>query len=251
MTKIANTPAARFTITKRPHGVLICVVADAAEGCLCSLRGDPIPVRGRIAIFGEREGHSRQTSEERRARSPYVAACVVAPASPGGPVEVLKAYLHPCASARHLMPMDSDLERKTFAKLIQLQDWLRSKAGIAITVRKPVFDVSPVQEGEAEGSENDLTGPFIPDFLIEAEHAPAGGAKTVIVETMGYADAIYRQRKLRTQIQMSNLLDGAPIIRHDFHQPEGLSQESRSQRFWSDCRWTITGKTRREGSHFA
>jgi hypothetical protein len=71
---------------------------------------------------------------------------------------------------------------------------------------------------------------------------PVGGRKTIIVETMGYADAIYRQRKMRTQAQMSVLFGGAPIIHHDFHQPQSLSQETRNQRFWLKCRWTITGR---------
>jgi hypothetical protein len=71
---------------------------------------------------------------------------------------------------------------------------------------------------------------------------PRSDAYTVIVETMGYADAVYRQRKIRTQAQMSASLGGAPVIQHDFHQPLGHSQETRDRRFWLDCRWTITGK---------
>lgn len=185
MVKIAKTPASRFVTTNRPHGVLIMVVADATRGSLRPLRGEPLPVRGRIAIFGEREGHSRQTSEERRSRYPYLAACVVAPAFPGCPVEVLKAYLHPCASTGHLMPMDSDLERRTLAKLVQLQDWLQAKAGISVSIRKPVFDVSPALEAQTAGSQSHPSGPFIPDFLLDAKAAPGGGVKMIIVETMG------------------------------------------------------------------
>jgi hypothetical protein len=75
--KIAEAPAGRFPITRRPHGMLIFVAADATAGFVRPLRGDAIPVRGQIAIFGEREGHSRQTTEERCSRSPYLAACVV------------------------------------------------------------------------------------------------------------------------------------------------------------------------------
>jgi hypothetical protein len=66
--------------------------------------------------------------------------------------------------------------------------------------------------------------------------------KTVVVETMGYADAIYRQRKVRTQTRMSVLFGGAPVIHHDFHQPPGLSQQIRDRRFWLDCREAITRK---------
>jgi hypothetical protein len=169
MVKIANTPASRFATTNRPRGVLIMVVADATRGSLRPLRREPLPVRGRIAIFGEREGHSRQTSEERRCRSHYLAACVVAQASAGGPVEVLKAYLHPCASAGYLMPMDSDLERRTLTKLVQLQDWLQVKAKITVSVRKPVFDASPALEAQTAGSKNHPSGPVIPDFILEKD----------------------------------------------------------------------------------
>lgn len=161
---------------------------------------------------------------------------------PGGPVEVLRAYLHPCAAAGHLMPMDSDLERRTLAKLIQLQDWLRIRTGFGITLRKPVFDVSSPRGSAADGPDPDVIGPIIPDFLLEAEQAPKNGMKTVVVETMGYADAIYRQRKVRTQTRMSVLFGGAPVIHHDFHQPPGLSQQIRDRRFWLDCREAITRK---------
>jgi hypothetical protein len=94
--------------------------------------------------------------------------------------------------------MDSDLERKSFAKLVQLQNWIQVKAGIAVSVRKPGFDVSPVLEVQTARSVSGPPGPIIPDFLLEAEAVPVGGAKTIIVETMGYADTVYRQRKIRT-----------------------------------------------------
>lgn len=57
--RLEHTPAGAFPKSGRPHGVLITVVSDAAAGFLQPLHGDPIPVRGEIGIFGEREGHSR------------------------------------------------------------------------------------------------------------------------------------------------------------------------------------------------
>ncbi len=174
-------------------------------------------------------------------RSPYLAACVIGRASPDSAVEVLKAYLHPCVAPGHLMPVDSNLERRTLARLVQLQGWLRPRTGIAVTIKKPVFGLTEASDDQAEMSEEQI-GPFIPDFLLQAERAPEGGARTVIVETMGYADIGYRHRKVRTQAQMSVLFGRAPVIHHDFHQPQSLSQETRDRRFWLDCRWTITGK---------
>jgi hypothetical protein len=245
MAKIAGTPPGRFAITRRPHGLMIFMASDAASGSVLPLRGEPIPIRGEIAIFGEREGHSRQTTEERRLRSPYLATCVVGRASPDSAVEVLKAYLHPCAAPGHLMPVDSDLERRTLARLVQLQGWLRQRTGIEVTIKKPVFGLGDASDDHAEAPEEQI-GPFIPDFLLRAERVPEGGARTVVVETMGYADAVYRRRKIRTQTQMSALLGDAPVIHHDFHQPQGHSQEIRDRRFWLDCRWTITGKNASE-----
>ncbi len=54
MAKIARTPPERFRRSHRPHGLLVTMAAEAAEGQIRPLRGDPIPVRGEIAIFGGR-----------------------------------------------------------------------------------------------------------------------------------------------------------------------------------------------------
>jgi hypothetical protein len=75
---------------------------------------------------------------------------------------------------------------------------------------------------------------------LEAEHVVKGGAKTVVVETMGYADVIYRQRKMRTHAQMSVLCGGAPVIHHDFHQP-GVAA---SRPVISDFGWIAAGQSR-------
>jgi hypothetical protein len=121
--RIAAAPASRFP-RSRPHGVLIARVKGVGGGALQTLAGDTIPVRGRIAVFGERPGTARETLAERAARSPYLAACVLGCAAPDAPAEVLSAYLHPCVSERHLMLVDSDLERQTFIQLRSVQFWL-------------------------------------------------------------------------------------------------------------------------------
>jgi hypothetical protein len=69
----------------------------------------------------------------------------------------------------------------------------------------------------------------------------------IIVETMGYADPIYRLRKIRTQAQMSALFAGSPVIHHDFHQPLNTAQARRDRRLWLDCRWTVTGRSEPAG----
>jgi hypothetical protein len=238
--KIEGASPSRFRKTHRPHGLLIAVVADASIGHVRPLRGEPIPVRGEIAIFGERKGHSRQTAEERRARSPYLAACVVGRAAADAPVEVLKAYLHPCVSAGHLMLVDSDLERRTLAVLVQLQTWLREKKALRITIKKPVFDLPEIPGGLLlEDSES--SAPCIPDFVVQATDVTAGGSEKLIVETMGYADHVYRERKVRTHTPMSEAFDRAPVVQHDFHFPLDQTQDARDRRLWLRCRWLIAG----------
>ena len=68
-----------------------------------------------------------------------------------------------------------------------------------------------------------------------------GGRTTVIVETMGYADASYRGRKERVHTAMSAALGGAPVVQHDFHLPPGWDQDRRDARFWREVRWAVTG----------
>lgn len=130
--RIGQVPPSRFRGSNRPHGVLISVVADASLGSLQPLRGEPIPVRGEIAIFGEAEGHVRQMAAERRARSPYLAVCLVGRSEPGSAPELLKAYLHPCVSAGHVMLVDSNHERQTLQLLRKLQAWLAQRKGIGL-----------------------------------------------------------------------------------------------------------------------
>ncbi|MGO9237415.1 MAG: hypothetical protein ACLP4V_26280 [Methylocella sp.] len=71
------------------------------------IAGEAIPVLGRIAVFGERpdEGAGMRTAPS--ARAPYLAACVVGRAEDRGPVEVLSAYVHPCAGEHHLMLVEA------------------------------------------------------------------------------------------------------------------------------------------------
>ena len=276
--KIARTPPERFRRSHRPHGLLVTMAAEAAVGQIRPLRGDPIPVRGEIAIFGERDRHGQEAAGDRRARSPYLAACVVGRAGPEEPVEVLKAYLHPCASQGHLMPVDSNLERQTLAQLLSLQDWLGKSRKVRVTLDKPVFDLgwssapAPVQAAggvpvEAEalltrigdvhraslttlrelgikhrpGCDEEARDPCVPNFILWAEADYAIQHGVVIVETMGFADEVYRDRKHRTHELMSRTLGGAPIVQHDFWSPTSTVQGQRDRQFWLGARWTVTG----------
>ena len=127
----------------RPHGVLIVRVAAIGDGVLEPVSGEPIPVSGRLGVFGERAEAGYDTRVERAARAPYLAACLVGRASAAGPIEVLSAYAHPCAAAAHLMLVDSAMERRTLAQLRSLQAWLGNRKGVLVWIEKPLFHVGP------------------------------------------------------------------------------------------------------------
>ena len=217
--------------------MLIARVESAGGGALRTLTGEAIPVRGRIALFGERPGTARETPVERAARAPYLAACVLGRAAPDEPAGVLSAYLHPCASERHLMLVDSDLERQTFVQLRSVQTWLGKQGLARMSIEKPLFDIWPADHGRAEA---DPRPPCLPDFVVRATGGD-GAATAAAIETMGFADADYRARKERSHALMSRALHGAPVLMHDFHEPAGQPQADRDRVFWRAVRWQLAG----------
>ena len=114
----------RFT-GSRPHGVLVFVARGAVEGRILTKLHPPLPVRGKIAIFGEREGHRAARANQPCCRPPYLAICLIARPDKNSQAEVLKAYLHPCRSAAHLIMLDSDYERETLNDLIGMSSDIR------------------------------------------------------------------------------------------------------------------------------
>ena len=245
--RIAAAPAGRFP-RSRPHGVLIARVEGVGGGVLRTLAGETIPVRGRIAVFGERPGTARETPAERATRAPYLAACVLGRAAPDEAAGILSAYLHPCVSERHLMLVDSDFERQTFAQLCSVQFWLGKQGLARVSIEKPLFDIWPEAQGRLEAEPRP---PCLPDFVVRAVGEGAA-TDTVAIETMGFADADYRARKERSHALMSRALGGAPVIMHDFHEPAGRSQADRDRAFWLAVRWRLAGaQHKRAGSMVA
>ena len=229
--KIEAAPVRRFART-RPHGVLIVRAAKVGAGMLQPVAGEPIPVLGRLAVFGERPEPGREGTAERAIRAPYLAACVVGRADGDGPVQVLSAYAHPCAGDAHLMLVDSDMERRTLEQLRSVQTWLGAKKDLAVAIEKPLFDIG----GDVQ-TDDVSRPPCIPDFVVRS-----GATRTkVIVETMGFAHEAYRRRKDRTHAAMSLAFGGAPVVDHDFHEPAGHSQADRDKAFWRAVRWRLTG----------
>lgn len=234
--KVAAAPAGRFKET-RPHGVLIARIGAVSAGVLEPLAGEPLAVSGRVAVFGEGVGGTRETLAARAARAPYLGACVVGRSAENGEVEILSAYLHPCASPSHLMLVDSDYERQTLAQLRSLQAWIGAKRRVSMTIEKPVFDL--LDHGNAdEGVAG--RGPCIPDFVLRASGVGAGGRHTAIVETMGYSDEAYWAGKERMHKTMSAALAGAPVVLHDLSR--GASGEA-DREFWLGLMRLIVGRS--------
>ena len=241
MTKVGAAPPRLFKKT-RPHGIFLTVINGVSNGQLLISHDLAVPVRGRISVFGEREGHRRETATEKSARAPYLAASLVARPKASDPVCVMKSYVHPCASLRDLMLMDSNYERRTFAELKRLQQFLANKQGIRMVIEKPMLDIR--SGGDLEDQAIEAGEPCIPDFILQTEAAPIGGAAVVIVETMGFAGEKYRSRKVVTHRTMEAALR-APLVTHDFHFPSDQTPEERDRRFWSATRWVVMGRNDR------
>ncbi|MGC9272157.1 hypothetical protein, partial [Acidiphilium sp.] len=196
----------------RPHGIFITAARSISEGLIEPMEGISLPVIGRLAIFGEIEGHGRIQDGAAR-RPPYLVAALVARPDKDSPAAILRAYAHPVASRSHLLLLDSDNERLTLRNLIDLQGWLAKARNVLMTIEKPQFDLGPEFDPTAPDASADARPPIIPDFVVRAK-AASGAAATVIVETMGYDDDRYLDRKRMVHPLMRAALGGAPIILH-------------------------------------
>lgn len=196
----------------RPHGVFITAAKSISEGQIEAMDGISIPVMGRLSIFGEIEGHGRIQDAGAR-RPPYLVAALVARLDKDSPAAILRAYAHPVASRAHLLLLDSDNERATLRKLIGTQAWLVRAKNVLMTIEKPQFDLGEDCDPEALDTGVDARPPIIPDFIVRAK-AANGLEGTVIVETMGYDDARYLERKRHVHPLMRAVLNDAPIVLH-------------------------------------
>ena len=80
--------------------------------------------------------------------------------------------------------------------------------------------------------------PILPDFIVDVGEGVA--ARRVVVETMGYAHAAYRARKLRLKPEMERLGRG-PVVEHDFHLPPEWSQLQHDEAFSLTLRQALIG----------
>lgn len=167
-----------------PQGFLMGAVSQIEDHSLVTSKGFTLPVSGKIARFGE-DGTA----------GPYLVMALVGWDRDAQDWRALRAYAHPLHSSALLIPVDSNLERKTLKLLIKLQEWLLDKKSVRIIIEKPLADMPTGSRSPA----------VRPDFLLRV------GMKTVVVETMGYDDPEYLASKARTHPLMERI---GSIVEH-------------------------------------
>ncbi|MDR3423726.1 MAG: hypothetical protein P4M13_01420 [Alphaproteobacteria bacterium] len=189
---------------KRPHGLFIETFDRIENNTLYPKRADlkPISVTGKLAVFGE---------GETTRRPPYLVIGLLSqPRRNAAHVELLNAYAHPCLAWDRLTLVDSQLERETLAILIACRDELAKKSNITMTIEKPLFDIGP-RETE------DPRELCLPDFILRCR-GEGVSQPLVVIETMGYDDPAYRERKQRMRALFERIGRGdhpVPVIEYD------------------------------------
>lgn len=111
--------------------------------------------------------------------------------SADGNVVCCDGYAHALHTRSCPVPVDSGLERQTLESLATCAAWLSKKEDVPVrclSLKKPLFDYDVTVDGEE--------GWVLPDFLVDAMMA-TGEKKTFVIETMGYQDEDYIERKSR------------------------------------------------------
>lgn len=114
-----------------------------------------------------------------------------------GTVVCSEGYAHALFRRGCPVPVDSGLERTTLGSLSEVAGWLAKKPGPPVlSLKKPLFDIGINVDGEK--------GFVLPDFIVIAA-MPGGKQHTVVVETMGYTDDDYCERKAEQHKGMRQL----------------------------------------------
>lgn len=105
-----------------------------------------------------------------------------------GRVLCSEGYAHALYQRRCPVPVDSKLERKTLDSLAEVAGWMskKEKAPVLSLIR-PLFDTEVSVDGDK--------GYVLPDFIVRAD-TDTGRKHTIIIETMGYTDDDYCERKI-------------------------------------------------------
>lgn len=231
-----NSYRLRWPANAIRHGIIVDRVTGISEGHVEFFGGKRIPIVGQCHVFGE---DAEPNGDDFAAtRAPYLAACLSIVEN--GKLQIVGCYLHPIRSDARLSLVDSKYERMTWTRI----DWVIKRSGHdGLVVMKPLHDIAPQFEpanGDDLPADDDnlslKVAPhpvLIPDFIVRypARH------RTLVVETMGYSDKNYRQRKIRTHALMIEALksqgagEEVEIIEHDFHFPVEHKQIARDNSF--------------------
>lgn len=114
-----------------------------------------------------------------------------------GRVICSEGYAHALFRRGCPVPVDSGLERTTIESLAEVAGWVAKKPDApALSLEKPLFDLEVTLNGEK--------GFVLPDFIVTASK-PGGKHHTVVIETMGYTDDDYCERKAEQHKGMREL----------------------------------------------
>ena len=174
-----------------PHGLLIEQLRDIdvrADGSkwLIPTFGAPMEVMGRLYLPGP------------GTLGPYLAIALVAILPGQARAAIHRAYVHPLYSFDEWLPVDSDLERSTLTILMEKLHFQTHKANHPYVIEKPLLDIAPDVQLPHEKAR--------PDFVVLSND------RRLVVETMGYTDPVYRERKARTQALMAKL---GKVVKHE------------------------------------
>jgi hypothetical protein len=174
-----------------PQGLLIEQIQDIevrADGSkwLIPTYGDPLEVVGRLYLPGA------------GTLGPYLAIALVAILPGQSHASIHRAYVHPLYSFDEWLPVDSDLERKTLSILTAKLQFQAKQANNPYEIEKPLLDI--VANAQLPKSK------VRPDFLV------ISNGKKLVVETMGYIDPDYLERKERTHALMAHI---GRVIKHE------------------------------------
>lgn len=156
-------------------------------------------------------GHKLQTETENiqcdikypardgdEAKAPYLVLIRLVEKS-NGEARPSKGVSQPIYDRRNLFPVDSDQERKTYRKLLQIGATYAKRGGV-LQIEKPVR------------GRNTVLGVCRPDFIVWDADRPTP-KHTIIVETMGFDTPEYQEQKARTTVLMREL--GQTVIEDD------------------------------------
>jgi len=144
--------------------------------------------------FAPEKGVSINGESQEGVRPPYWVILAFRRGAEGS-VICSEGYAHALFRRTCPVPVDSGLERQTLEGIAEVARWLKGKAG-DLTLLKPLFDIEVDVEEEK--------GYVLPDFIIQAI-TPDGREHNVIIETMGYTDDEYCERKAEQHKGMRTL----------------------------------------------